>query len=167
MSEFVNRIPFDGSKNTQYNLLAEVLFLRLILKFLLSIVFLLFCKRYYVLIWFLYFPLFFVPFFYILYNNIFCVICNLQTIKQAISDWYFDRSSFHEVDTQNDLPRNCSNPFFDLEFFYQRCLDVVRPFGSNKLRICSSWCMAHYKADSQSWYLFYTTDIDLIICFFF
>ncbi|XP_011074219.1 pectin acetylesterase 11 [Sesamum indicum] len=31
-----------------------------------------------------------------------------KTVAEAISDWYFDRSSFQEIDTQNELPRNCA-----------------------------------------------------------
>ncbi|KAL0392375.1 UNVERIFIED_CONTAM: Pectin acetylesterase 11 [Sesamum radiatum] len=31
-----------------------------------------------------------------------------QTVAEAISDWYFDRSSFQEIDTQNELPRDCT-----------------------------------------------------------
>ncbi|XP_057772744.1 pectin acetylesterase 8-like isoform X3 [Salvia miltiorrhiza] len=32
-----------------------------------------------------------------------------KTIGKAIGDWYYDRSSIREVDTQNDSPRNCTN----------------------------------------------------------
>ncbi|KAL0366372.1 UNVERIFIED_CONTAM: Pectin acetylesterase 11 [Sesamum radiatum] len=31
-----------------------------------------------------------------------------KTIAEAIGDWYFDRSSFQEIDTQNELPQNCT-----------------------------------------------------------
>ncbi|KAL0289471.1 UNVERIFIED_CONTAM: Pectin acetylesterase 11 [Sesamum calycinum] len=31
-----------------------------------------------------------------------------HTVAEAISDWYFDRSSFQEIDTQNELPRDCT-----------------------------------------------------------
>ena len=38
-------------------------------------------------------------------------ICNFQTMRQAVADWYFDRSSFREIDTKSDSPKNCTNSF--------------------------------------------------------
>ncbi|KAK4434229.1 Pectin acetylesterase 8 [Sesamum alatum] len=32
-----------------------------------------------------------------------------KTIVKAVGDWYFDRSSVREIDTQNQLPQNCTN----------------------------------------------------------
>ncbi|KAL0322874.1 UNVERIFIED_CONTAM: Pectin acetylesterase 8 [Sesamum angustifolium] len=32
-----------------------------------------------------------------------------KTIVKAIGDWYFERSSVQEIDTQNELPQNCTN----------------------------------------------------------
>lgn len=31
-----------------------------------------------------------------------------KTIGEAITDWYFDRSSFQVIDTQNEVPRECN-----------------------------------------------------------
>ncbi|KAL8547147.1 hypothetical protein ACS0TY_006748 [Phlomoides rotata] len=39
-----------------------------------------------------------------------------KTIGEAIGDWYFDRSSFHEIYIQNDLPRNCTSSLPDQSF---------------------------------------------------
>ncbi|KAG6422225.1 hypothetical protein SASPL_118790 [Salvia splendens] len=38
-------------------------------------------------------------------------ICNFQTMRQAVADWYFDRTSFRQVDTKSDLPKNCTSSF--------------------------------------------------------
>lgn len=52
------------------------------------------------------------------------IICNLQTIGQAVGDWYFDRNSFHEIYTQNDLPRNCTSSLPE-KSFNKVCLDAL------------------------------------------
>lgn len=57
---------------------------------------------------------------------------DLQTIEKAIGDWYFDRSSFREMDIQNDLPRNCSSPFSG-QLFAQKCLATLSNDGSQPL----------------------------------
>ncbi|KAL3849453.1 hypothetical protein ACJIZ3_011335 [Penstemon smallii] len=33
---------------------------------------------------------------------------NNKTMSEAVGDWYFDRSSFQEIDMKNDFPRNCT-----------------------------------------------------------
>ncbi|XP_057772738.1 pectin acetylesterase 7-like isoform X2 [Salvia miltiorrhiza] len=40
-----------------------------------------------------------------------CLAIANRTMRQAVADWYFDRSSFREIDTKNDSPRNCTNKF--------------------------------------------------------
>ncbi|GFP81554.1 hypothetical protein PHJA_000298700, partial [Phtheirospermum japonicum] len=32
-----------------------------------------------------------------------------NTIREAISDWYFDRNPFQMIDTVNDVPRDCNS----------------------------------------------------------
>ncbi|KAH6781623.1 hypothetical protein C2S51_006916 [Perilla frutescens var. frutescens] len=41
-----------------------------------------------------------------------------KTIGQAVSDWYFDKSTtvFREIDMRNDLPRMCRNGYTVLDF---------------------------------------------------
>ncbi|KAK4487311.1 hypothetical protein RD792_006081 [Penstemon davidsonii] len=33
---------------------------------------------------------------------------NNKTMSEAVGDWYFDRSSFQEIDMENDFPRDCT-----------------------------------------------------------
>ncbi|XP_047944711.1 pectin acetylesterase 11-like [Salvia hispanica] len=47
-----------------------------------------------------------------------------KTIAQAISDWYFDRTSFRQIDVENDLPRNCSSSLTP-ELFVHKCLATL------------------------------------------
>lgn len=49
----------------------------------------------------------------ILISLILVYICNLQTIEQAVTDWYFDRGSFQEIDFKHVLPLNCTDSFHD------------------------------------------------------
>ncbi|KAG6389275.1 hypothetical protein SASPL_150740 [Salvia splendens] len=46
-------------------------------------------------------------------------------IGQAIGDWYFNHSSFQEIDMQNDLPRNC-DVILSQTAFNQLCMDVLQ-----------------------------------------
>lgn len=40
-----------------------------------------------------------------------CLALANRTMRQAVADWYFDRSSFREIDIKNNSPRNCTNSF--------------------------------------------------------
>ncbi|KAL1564989.1 [Wnt protein] O-palmitoleoyl-L-serine hydrolase [Salvia divinorum] len=40
-----------------------------------------------------------------------CLTLANRTMRQAVADWYFDRSSFREIDTKSDSPKNCTNSF--------------------------------------------------------
>ncbi|KAL8521631.1 hypothetical protein ACS0TY_011959 [Phlomoides rotata] len=51
------------------------------------------------------------------------VIAN-KTIGEAVGDWYFDRTSFHEIYTQNDMPRNCTSPL-SVQSFNKVCLAAL------------------------------------------
>ncbi|KAG6430575.1 hypothetical protein SASPL_108645 [Salvia splendens] len=42
-----------------------------------------------------------------------------QTIARAVSDWFFDRSEFKQMDICNDMPRNCT--VFRWHSFLQKC----------------------------------------------
>ncbi|KAG6425297.1 hypothetical protein SASPL_115725 [Salvia splendens] len=40
-----------------------------------------------------------------------CLTVANRTMRQAVADWYFDRTSFREIDTKSDSPKNCTNSF--------------------------------------------------------
>ncbi|KAL6535997.1 hypothetical protein OROHE_012841 [Orobanche hederae] len=45
-----------------------------------------------------------------------------KTVADAIGDWYFDRSRFQQVDTCNNLPRNCTSTLSaDSDAFNRKC----------------------------------------------
>ncbi|KAL7122501.1 hypothetical protein ACP275_01G049200 [Erythranthe tilingii] len=44
-----------------------------------------------------------------------------KTIEEAIDDWYYDRSSFQQIDTYTTVPRNCTVSR-DNDIMNQRCL---------------------------------------------
>ncbi|XP_042054285.1 pectin acetylesterase 8-like isoform X2 [Salvia splendens] len=46
-------------------------------------------------------------------------VLNNKTITQAVSDWFFDRSEFKQMDICNDMPRNCT--VTDWNSFLQTC----------------------------------------------
>ncbi|KAL6533697.1 hypothetical protein OROHE_013530 [Orobanche hederae] len=48
-----------------------------------------------------------------------------KTIAEAISDWYFDRSCFQEIDTSSNVPRNCTSTLEHYEFNKQ-CMEGLK-----------------------------------------
>lgn len=44
---------------------------------------------------------------YSFFYDIFVFVLDLQTIQQAIGDWYFDKSNVQIIDTQHSCPINC------------------------------------------------------------
>ncbi|KAL6533698.1 hypothetical protein OROHE_013531 [Orobanche hederae] len=45
-----------------------------------------------------------------------------KTVAEAIGDWYFDRSCFQEIDTSNNVPRNCTSTLTD-DVFAKQCIE--------------------------------------------
>ncbi|KAL6533699.1 hypothetical protein OROHE_013532 [Orobanche hederae] len=48
-----------------------------------------------------------------------------KTIREAISDWFFDRSCFQHIDTNNDEPQNCTSGLSSAAFS-KECIDYLK-----------------------------------------
>ncbi|KAL6556497.1 hypothetical protein OROGR_005785 [Orobanche gracilis] len=45
-----------------------------------------------------------------------------KTVAEAIGDWYFDRNCFREIDTSNNVPRNCTSTLPD-DVYNKQCIE--------------------------------------------